>query len=442
MTQRQMHLGAAIAESGTQRGAWMHPEGSAHLPSFDQYLHQARVAEAACLDFIFMADGLTIYDRDHLRHNPTLNELEPLTTMTALATHTSKIGLVATVSTSYSEPFNVARMLSTLDHVSAGRASWNIVTSVNGGANFGQASEPLHAARYERAHAYLEVITALWDSWEDDAKITDFANRIYADISKIHDINVENSHFSVRGPLNASRSPQGRPVLVQAGSSDSGIEFGSRWGEVIFTAQSSVADGVEFATKFRNAVRKVGRDPQSVAILPGIAPVAAATEAEAQEKYRSFDDLVDPRTRINAVEKVLHVDLSEFDLDDTIPEEMLVPVETIEGRQSRYAVYRRWAVEDKRTIREIARPAMSSDGHWLIVGSGEQIADAMIERFEAGAADGFNLVPLMQPGTLDGFAEHVVPVLQERGYFRTEYREDTLRERLGLERPASQFAAE
>lgn len=439
ISRRQMHLGIAIVDAGVQRDGWRLPESPAGSPSMPHYLEALKTAEDACFDFAFLADGLGIRDRQDLRHNPGFQELEPMTALAAMAVASSKIGLVGTISTTFSEPYNAARQLASLDHISGGRAAWNIVTSAMGAENFGKTLPP-HEVRYGRADEYLQVATSLWDSWEDNARIADKETGVYADPELIHPINFKGEHFEVEGPLNIPRSPQGRPVLIQAGSSPQGMAFGAKWADLVFTAQTTVEEAADFYRQMKELAAAAGRDANQLAILPGICPVVAATEEEALEKYRAYNDIIEPSARIEAVSQVLHTDLSGFDLDDTVPEEILIPVESVIGRQSRYAIYRSWAIEDKKTIRELSLPAMSSDGHWLVIGSGEQVADAMIERFDKNAADGFNIVPLVTPGTLNDFVEHVIPILQDRGYFRTGYTGTTLRDHLGLDRAESRFS--
>jgi len=443
MTKRnqQMHIGAAIEETGVQPTAWRLPSSDSRDPSIDHFVDQARIAEDACLDFIFRADGLGVRDKQALRGNAPIGGFEPISLLSALAMVTTHIGLVGTVSTSFSQPYAVARDFASLDHISRGRAAWNIVTSHYGAKNFSQEEVPIHEIRYAIAEEHVEACTRLWDSWEDGAKIFDRESGVFVDPEKIHEINFEGTYFQVEGPLNISRSPQGRPLLIQAGSSEWGMEFGSKWAEVVFTSQHDMASSVSFYRDFKDRVARRGRNPEQVPIMPGISTFTAATEQEAREKWLGLNDWLDPARRIQMVELNLHIDLSEFELDDVVPAELLPPVSAIEGHQSRYEIYRNWVVNDKRTIRELAAEATSAAGHWLIVGSGEQVADRLIERFENFGADGFNLVPAATPSTLADFTEFVVPILQERGYFRTEYPGGTLREMLGIDRPDSQYAS-
>lgn len=438
-----MRLGIAVQDGGIQPAAWRLPDANSGVPAIDHFVRMAQTAENACLDFVFKADGVGLRNKEAMRKHQLGGDLEPLTMFAALAMVTSKIGLVGTISTTFTQPFYVARQLASLDHISGGRMGWNIVTSYFGQENFGDPDDlPNHDVRYAMAEEHVQATTQLWDSWEDDAKIFDQEAGIFADPDKIHEINFVGDYYRVQGPLNVSRPPQGRPVLVQAGSSDWGTNFGARWAEVIFTSQTEIPKAQAFYALMKQKIAQAGRDPNAVAIMPGISPYVAATEQEAVDKWMSYVNMLDPRDLVSAVERELYVDLSEFDLDDTIPDSYLKPADEFEGHQSRYRIYRNWAVNDKRTIRQLAAEATSSAGHWLTVGSGEQVANQMIERFENGAADGFNILPGVTPGTLNDFVEFVLPILQDRGYFRTEYTGDTLRDHLGLQRPVSQFAAE
>jgi FMN-dependent oxidoreductase (nitrilotriacetate monooxygenase family) len=433
---RPLHFGVSLGDSGVHPGAWRIPSSrAADAPSFAHYLDLARTAERGLFDMIFTADSVGLYGTDRLVHEQPWREFEPIALMAALAVSTSKVGLVSTASTTFNEPYNIARKFSTLDHLSNGRAAWNAVTSHVGAPNFGMADIPVHEIRYARAEEFLEVVTALWDSWEPDAKVVDVAAGVYADPAKVHKIDYVGNHFSVEGPLNISRSPQGRPVIIQAGSSGYGKNLGARFADVIFTAQSDLPEAQAFYREMHDLVRSFGRDDSQLRILPGISPIVGRTEAEAQEKLAELTDNINRDFLIQMVGQSLHADLSEFDLDDTVPEEILLDPSEVEGHQSRYTIFRSWAVDDKRTIRELGRQSAASQGHWLVVGSAEQVADVMIERCDAFGADGFNIVPSALPQTLDDFVDLVIPELQERGAYRSAYEGNTLRDHLGLAMP-------
>ncbi|WP_213816101.1 LLM class flavin-dependent oxidoreductase [Glaciihabitans sp. dw_435] len=434
---RQMHFGVSLGDSGVHPAAWRLPSnGLGPVPSLDHFVNLAQTAERGLFDMVFTADNVFM-DTSKIERQQPWREFEPLTMMAALSVLTSKVGLVSTTSTTFSEPYNVARAFASLDHLSGGRAGWNIVTSHVGAENFGMDGIPTHEFRYGRAEEFVEIVARLWDSWEADAKILDRENGIYADPSKIHEINYIGEHFKVKGPLNISRTPQGHPVMVQAGSSGYGKALGAKYAEVIFTAQSELREAMAFYQEMHDLVTAAGRDHTQLRILPGISPIVGRTEAEAREKFAAMTELLDRDTVLRLVGQSLHTDLSEYDLDDTVPESVLPSIAEVEGHQSRFTIYRAWAVDDKRTIRQMAQEASASQGHWLVVGTPEHVVDVMVERFENFAADGFNIVPSAMPQTLDDFVDLVVPVLQERGLYRTEYEGDTLRDHLELEIPVS-----
>ncbi len=433
-SKRQMHFGVSLGDSGVHPRAWRLPSSrSSQTPSIAHFIDLAKTAERGLFDMVFTADGLEL-NRDRIATEQPWREFEPLLLMSALAVSTERVGLVSTASTTFSEPYNIARMFATLDHISGGRAAWNAVTSHRGAENFGMAEVPVHEVRYARATEFIEVVIALWDSWEPDAKVHDVENGVYADPSKIHEIDYVGDVFSVKGPLNISRTPQGRPVIVQAGSSSYGMELGAKYGEVIFTAQSDMAESVRFYRQMHELAATFGRGENEPLILPGISPIVAPTEAEAKELFETLTDTMPREFMIQMASDALHVDLGGYDVGDTVPESILPDPKEVEGHQSRYTIFRAWAVEDGLTIRQLAQRS-AAHGHWLMVGSGEQIADILQERFEAYGADGFNIVPQALPLVLENFVDHVVPILQERGLYRTEYEGSTLREHLGLPVP-------
>lgn len=429
---RQMVLGLLIGGVGNHQGAWRRP-GSRVEETYSLRLFAdiARAAERAKIHTLFIADGLTL-DRDQARTKPFAH-LEPLTLFSALAAITEKIGFVASVSTTFSEPYNVARQLASLDHISGGRAAWNIVTSAWGEVNFGGQPLPSHEERYRIAEEYVHAIFALWDSWDADALLLDRAAGVYADPEKIHRIDFVGERYSIEGPLNIARSPQGRPVIAQAGSSADGKAFAARYAELVFTAQQTLAESQAFYADLEARVAAVGRNPRDVKILPGVSPIIGRTEKQAKELHRELVDLIDIETGLARLARQLGgVDLSDLDIDDTIPVERLPDIATIQGRQSRYGVFKQLAVEERFTIRQLIETEVSSSGHWVPVGSVEQIADQLEERFTRGGADGFILLPSFYPEGFELLTDALVPLLQERGLFQTEYSGDTFRERAGL----------
>ncbi|MFI9593240.1 LLM class flavin-dependent oxidoreductase [Nonomuraea sp. NPDC052265] len=433
---RKLHLNAFLMGVGHHEAAWRHPRTEpSRLTDVRHYQELARIAERGKLDSLFLADGVAL--QGDVRHN-ALGGLEPLTLLAALASVTDHIGLIATVSTTYNEPFHVARKFASLDHISGGRAGWNIVTSAGEAEalNFG-VERPAHSARYARADEFLEVVGKLWDSWEDDAILGDRAGGLYADTGKIHPIEHIGRHFAVRGPLNTSRSPQGRPLLVQAGSSEDGKEFAARHAEAVFTAQQTLEEGQEFSTDIKRRAAAHGRQPDDLLVLPGISPIIGSTEREALHLEKELEDLIIPAYGLAQLSHLTGIELTEDDLDLPLPD---VPVET-EGAQSRRKLVIDLARRESLTVRQLLNRLAGGRGHRVVAGTPEQIADQLQEWFFTGAADGFNIMPPLLPSGLSDFVDHVVPELQIRGLFRYEYEGRTLRDNYGLTRPASRYAA-
>ncbi|WP_101790487.1 LLM class flavin-dependent oxidoreductase [Nonomuraea indica] len=436
MTARTLHLNAFLMGVGHHEAAWRHPRTEpSRVTDVRHYQQLARTAERGRLDSVFLADGLALWN--NVRHN-ALAGLEPLTLLAALAAVTDHIGLIATVSTTYNEPFHVARKFASLDHISGGRAGWNIVTSAGEAEahNFG-IERPAHADRYARAEEFLDVVTGLWDSWEDDAVVGDRAGGVYADTGRIHPIEHRGRHFRVRGPLNTSRPPQGHPLLVQAGSSEDGKEFAARHAEAVFTAQQTFAEARDFSTDLKGRLSRHGRRADELLVLPGISPIIGSTEREARDLAQELEELIIPAYGLTQLATLIGVELGEDALDRPLPD---VPVET-EGAQSRRKLVIDLARRDNLTVRQLLGRLAGGRGHRVVAGTPERIADEIQEWFTGGAADGFNVMPPLLPAGLDDFVDHVVPELQIRGLFRTEYEGRTLRENYGLARPASRFAA-
>ncbi|PRH78124.1 LLM class flavin-dependent oxidoreductase, partial [Streptomyces solincola] len=396
-------------------------------------------AERGKLDSVFLADGLALWGQ--VAHN-ALGGFEPLTLLSAIAVATERIGLIATVSTTFNEPFHTARKFASLDHISGGRAGWNIVTSgtVQEARNFGFDEHLEHALRYERAREFVEVATGLWDSWEDDAVVLDRAAGIYADPRKVRPIGHQGVHFGVQGPLNVPRSPQGHPLLVQAGSSEDGREFAARYAEAVFTAQQTLADGQAFYKDLKSRLARHGRREDDVRVLPGIAPVIGSTEAEARALEQELTDLQVPEYGLAQLSGMLGVDLTGLPLDGPLPD--LPEERDINGNKSRFTLVAELARREGLTLRQLIARLGGGRGHRVVVGTPEQIADRIQEWFTQGAADGFNIMPPYLPGGLEHFVDQVVPILQERGLFRTEYTGRTLRDHYGLPRPGGRHPAE
>ncbi|MGW2560907.1 LLM class flavin-dependent oxidoreductase [Streptomyces sp. NPDC001514] len=438
-TPRRLHLNAFLMNAGHHDAAWRHPSTQPERVTDPRYFQQlAQTAERGLLDSVFLADGLALWGK--VRHN-ALGGFEPLTLLSALAAVTEHVGLIATVSTTFNEPFHIARKFASLDHISGGRAGWNIVTSgtVNEARNFGQDEHLEHRLRYERAREFVEVATKLWDSWEDDAILLDRERGVYADTDKVREINHRGEYFGVQGPLNVPRTPQGHPLLVQAGSSEDGKEFAAEYAEAVFTAQQTLADGQAFYKDLKSRLARYGRSEDSLKILPGICPVIGSTEAEARALEEELTELQVPEYGLAQLSGMLGTDLTGLPLDGQLPE--LPEERDINGNKSRFTLVAELARRDGLTLRELIARLGGGRGHRVFAGTPEQIADQLQEWFTHGAADGFNIMPPHLPGGLEDFVDHVVPVLQRRGLFRTEYTGRTLREHYGLARPANRLVA-
>jgi len=434
MSERQMNLGVFLMGSGHHIAAWRHPNTPQDgFENIDFYKELAEISERGKLDMLFISDGLSITEESHPSE---LIRLEPLTLISHLAGVTEKIGVVATASTTYNEPFNLARKFASIDHISKGRAGWNIVTSYyeNDALNFSLPNHPEHDERYAIADEFVEVVKKLWDSWEEDALTRNKEKGIYFDKNKLHIPNHKGKYFNVRGPLNASRPTQGYPVLIQAGSSSRGKAFAAKTAEVIFTAQQTIEEAQHFYHDIKNAAKEYGRDPNHVKVLPGVSPIVGRTREEALEKFEELQDLLPEDIALAFLSDYLGgLDVYQFDLDSELPE--VIPVTN--GNQSRRQLIIDQARREKLTIRQLAKKVAGARGHRFIFGTPEEIADQMQEWFENEACDGYNLLFPYYPTMFEEFVDQVIPVLQERGLFRKEYTGNTLREHLGL--PIPQF---
>jgi FMN-dependent oxidoreductase (nitrilotriacetate monooxygenase family) len=433
---RKLHLNAFLMAPGHHDAAWRHPKSQPHRATDVTYFQElAQTAERGRLDSIFFADGLAIWN-NRIGSNVS-GGLEPLTLLSAIAVVTKHIGLISTASTTFNEPFHLARKFASLDHISGGRAGWNIVTSgTEAEANNFNLDEHLeHSVRYERAAEFVEVAKKLWDSWADDAVVLDRTAGVYADTKKVHAIEHVGEHFKVRGPLNVQRIPQGWPLLVQAGSSEDGKEFAARYAEAIFTAQQTLADGQAFYKDVKTRAERYGRLPEKVKILPGICPIIGSTEAEALRLEDELTELQVIDYGVAQLSGMLNVDLSGYPLDGPLPD-VLPTEDDVNGNKSRFTLVAELARRDRLTIRQIIARLGGGRGHRVFAGTPEQIADQLEEWFREGAADGFNVMPPILPTGLEDFVDHVVPILQRRGLFRTEYTGQTLRDHYGLARPS------
>ncbi|WP_030198464.1 LLM class flavin-dependent oxidoreductase [Streptomyces sp. NRRL S-87] len=435
---RTLHLNAFLMNAGHHDAAWRHPRTRPERVTDLRYFQDlARAAERGRLDSVFLADGVALWGK--VRHN-ALGGFEPLTLLSALAAVTEHVGLIATVSTTFNEPYHVARKFASLDHLSGGRAGWNIVTSgsVDEARNFNREEHLDHAVRYARAREFVDVATKLWDSWEDDAIVLDRERGVYADTDKVRPVEHRGEHFRVAGALNVPRSPQGYPLLVQAGSSEDGKEFAAEFAEAVFTAQQTLADAQAFYKDLKSRLPRYGRTDDQLLVLPGICPVIGSTEAEARALEQELTDLQVPEYGLAQLSGMLGTDLSGLPLDGPLPE--LPEERDINGNKSRFTLVAELARRDGLTLRELIARLGGGRGHRVFAGTPEQIADELEAWFTQGAADGFNIMPPHLPGGLDDFVDQVVPVLQRRGLFRTEYTGRTLRQHYGLARPANRLA--
>ncbi|RXZ82498.1 LLM class flavin-dependent oxidoreductase [Paenibacillaceae bacterium] len=427
---KKLHFNVFIRGAGHHAGAWKHPlanpQGELGLA---HYANLAQIAERGLFDSLFMADNYSGLGR----------RLEPFTLLSALAALTKHVGFIATVGTTYNDPYHIARKFSSLDHISNGRAAWNIVTghSQEDADNFGTpGGHPDPDTRYVISNEFVEVAKQLWDSWEEDALVYDRKADVMLDTSKVHQINFKGEYFAVKGPLNIPRPPQGYPVLVQAGSSESGKELAARTAEVIFTAQQTLAAAQEFYRDVKGRLSKYGRTANQLLIMPGLSPVIADTEAEARELEAELDGLVNTKQSLKRLSNYFTVDLSEYPLDAPVPVDKSKPYGfSNAGITSRHEVVMDAARREKMTIRQFLSRSYAGHGHVSFTGSVLQAADFIERWFREGGADGFNILPPLFPSGLDIFVDKVVPELQNRGLFRTAYEGTTLRENLGLARP-------
>lgn len=437
---RKIRLGAFLPGGGQHIAAWRHPDQPADgATSFEFHKQLALTAERGLFDAYFLADGLAIAFGGGIEGgNAKVAGFEPVTLFSALAPLTTHLGFIATASTTYEEPYNLARKFASLDLISDGRAGWNVVTTATESAaqNFNLDHQHPHAFRYKRAGEFVEVVKKLWDSFEDDAFIRDRESGRFFDPNKVHYTNHRGENFKVRGPLNVSRSPQGHPVIVQAGQSDDGRGLAAQTAEVIFTAHQHIETAQEFYRDIKARARGLGRNPDHVLIMPGVSPFIGRTLDEAKEKYERLTSLIIEEDGIALIKGLTggELDLTGADLDGPLP-----PAPPTEGMKSRQALIRQIADENNFTIRQLYQWVASARGHFTIVGTPATIADTLQEWFENEAADGFNILPPWLPTGLNDFVDLVIPELQRRGLFRTEYEGRTLRENLGLPFPQNRW---
>jgi FMN-dependent oxidoreductase (nitrilotriacetate monooxygenase family) len=435
-----LHLNAFLMDVGHHEASWRLPESNpyAHV-DVAHFTGLARTAERGKLDSVFLADGPVLWS--DVARRPA-GVLEPTVLLTALAVATTHIGLIATASTTYNEPYNLARRFASLDQVSGGRAGWNIVTTagLDAARNFNLDHLPAHRERYERAAEFVDVSLKLWDSWDDDTILADKESGVWGDNAKIYPPGHAGRFYRVAGALNVPRSPQGHPVLVQAGSSENGRTFAARYAEAVFTAHQTLGDAQTFYDDLKRRALEFGRDPGHVKILPGIVPIIGATEAEARERSAELNRLIRPEYALPQLAELLGVDPADLRLDAELPAG-LPEEEQIEGAKSRRTLVVNLARRERLTVREVIARLGGGRGHLTFAGTATQVADAIQQWYDEGAADGFNIMPPVLPAGLDAFVDQVVPILRERGLFRTEYTGHTLRDHLGLPRPENRNTA-
>jgi FMN-dependent oxidoreductase (nitrilotriacetate monooxygenase family) len=435
---KQMHLGAFMRPVSIHTAWWRHPDSAPEANfSLKHLVHCIQTLERGKFDAFFMADHLAVLNMpiEALKRSGTVTSFEPFTLLSALAMVTERIGLIATASTTYDAPYHIARRFASLDHISAGRAGWNIVTTSNPDAarNFGMTEHMDHAERYARAREFHDVVTGLWDSFAEDAFIRDKESGIFWDPSRMHKLDHEGKYLSIAGPLNIARPVQGWPVIVQAGASDSGRQLAAEVAEMIFAAGGPVADARAYYADIKSRAAKAGRDPSLIKILPGALVTVAETDEAAREKRALLDSLVHPDSGMAALSIALGTDARAFDLDAPLPD---IP-ETNQSQSGRQRVLER-ARRENLTVRQLAM-ALGGYGGLSFTGSAKTIADEMQHWLESDACDGFNIMFPTIPGGVEDFVRWVVPELQKRGIFRKEYAGTTLREHLGLPRPGNKF---
>lgn len=437
---RQIKLGMFLRPAAHHVAGWRHRDAWADGGlSFAKYVTMAQTAERGLFDLMFSADALTgeRYDRDTLSRTSYVAWIEPMSLLTALAPLTRNIGLVCTSTTTYDEPYHIARRFASLDLISGGRSGWNLVTSANDAEaqNFGRDDHLPKHDRYRRAREFVDVVRGLWDSWDDDAFLFDKAQGRFYEPGRRHVLNHVGEFFKVRGPLTVSRSPQGQPVVVQAGASDDGRQLAAETAEVVFCAHQTLAAAKDFYRDIKARMQLYGRDPDHLKIMPGLGVMVGRTRSEAEDKFEALQDLIPTEVGVALLSKYIARDLTGYDVDGPVP---VVPQDR--GAPTRSALLSDTAQSEGLTIRQLYKRIAGGRGHYQIVGSPTDVVDMMEEWFTSGAADGFNVLPPFFPNSLDEFVELVVPELQRRGLYRTAYEGPTLRDNLGLPRPASRYA--
>ena len=425
---RQMHLGVFVLGTGNHMAGWRYEGAFATHMELPVMQDIARIAERGKFDLLFISDSMVMDPTDHPSF---LCRFEPTTLITALSAVTTRIGLGATVSTSFSEPFNVARIFGSIDHISGGRAAWNVVTSSNAKAalNFNLEEHLDHELRYARANEFVDVVRGLWDCWEDGAIIADKATGRFVDASKVRPLNHKGRFFQVKGPVNMARCPQGHPVIIQAGGSPSGLELAARTADVVFSVVQELAPARKAYADLKGRMAKYGRTPEAIAVLPGVMPIVGTSDAEAREQLAKLQSWITPTNAATLVASRIGYDVSGHPLDGPVP-----PPPPFQGSQTFTSVLYEMAKRENMTLRDLYNLTAAARGHWVICGTAQRIADTFEQWFVERAADGFNILPAHFPGGFADFVDLVVPELQRRGLFRRDYQGSTLRDHFGLPR--------
>jgi FMN-dependent oxidoreductase (nitrilotriacetate monooxygenase family) len=428
---RQMHLGVFVLGAGNHSAGWRYEGAAVSNNDLGVIQEIARIAERGKFDLLFVSDGLD-YEPGDL---PSfMCRFEPTSLISVLSACTSRLGLGATVSTSFTEPYNVARLFASIDHISNGRAAWNVVTSSRPKAalNFNLDRRMDHELRYARAEEFVDVVTGLWDCWKDGALVADKASGLYIDDSKVRPLDHKGRFFQVKGPINMARCPQGRPVIIQAGGSPSGLDLAARTADVVFSVVQELPSARKAYADLKGRMAKYGRAPDRLAVLPGVMPIIGHTEAEAKDKLSLLQSWLTPTNALTLVTGRIGYDVSGYPLDGPVP-----PPPPSEGGQTFHRVLYEMARRQNMTLRDLYNLTAAARGHWVICGTPKQIADILEEWFVEGAADGFNILPPYFPAAFADFVDLVVPELQRRGLFRREYEGRTLRDHFGLDRVAA-----
>ncbi len=428
MPGRQMHLGVFVLGTGNHMAGWRCDGAfSSHmeLPVMQEI---ARIAERGRFDLLFISDAMAMDPTDHPSF---MCRFEPTTLISVLSAETKHIGLGATVSTSFSEPFNVARIFGSIDHISGGRAAWNVVTSSNprSALNFSLDEHLEHEFRYERANEFVDVVRGLWDCWEDGAIVADKATGRFIDPDKVRPLNHRGRFFKVRGPVNMARCPQGHPVIIQAGGSPSGLELAARTADVVFSVVQELAPAKQAYADLKGRMAKYGRPPEAVSVLPGVMPIVGSSDAEAREKLAKLQSWVNTTNALTLVTSRIGYDVTGHPLDGPVP-----PPPLTQSSRTFHNVLYEMARREGMTLRDLFNLTAAARGHWVLCGTPQTIADTLEQWFVEGAADGFNILPAWFPGGFSEFVDLVVPQLQRRGLFRRDYEGTTLRDHFGLPR--------